>query len=79
MSCFMRKGSQGIVLSILRKQRCCSEARLPTDRCTVTVTMQLIFVFVFAYAKSRVSHDRAHIQFNIVAHLSLLLIASIIM
>ena len=39
--------------------------------------MQL--VFVFAYAKSRVSLDRAHIHFNIVAHLSFLLIVSIIM
>ena len=29
------------------------------------VTAQLICVFVFAYAKTRFSHDEAHIIFNV--------------
>ena len=30
--------------------------------CAVTVTAQLICAFVFAYAKSRFSHDAAHLK-----------------
>ena len=43
-------GSRGIVLSIKRKRR------------RWAVTAQLICAFVFAYAKSRFSHDAAHMN-----------------
>ena len=45
-----------------RKKRDCSICVAKTKALiSFTVTAKLIFVFVFAYAKSRFSHDTAHI------------------